>query len=97
MADTMTGPSDRRYTSGQYMGFFMLMFMPFGIVLWLLLDNPGMIGVGVALGISIGASFDHQRRGDRSRGGRTFNVVVFGIAFALVLLGGIFILLILMI
>jgi len=31
-----------------------VLFMPFGVILWLLLDNPGFLGVGPALGISIG-------------------------------------------
>jgi hypothetical protein len=66
--------------------------MPFGIVLWLLLDNPGMIGVGVVLGISIGASFNRQRN-HTPQSGRSFNAAVFGVAFALILLGAIFLLL----
>lgn len=36
------------------MGIGMVLFMPFGVILWLLLGNPGMLGVGPALGISIG-------------------------------------------
>jgi len=36
------------------MGIGMALFMPFGVILWLLLDNPGFLGVGPALGISIG-------------------------------------------
>ena len=36
------------------MGIGMALFMPFGVILWLLLGNPGMLGVGPALGISIG-------------------------------------------
>ena len=36
------------------MGIGMVLFMPFGVILWLLLDNPGLLGVGPALGISIG-------------------------------------------
>ena len=56
MAETMTGQPADGYVRGKYMGFFMLMFMPLGIVLWIILDNPGMIGIGVALGISIGVA-----------------------------------------
>ena len=36
------------------MGIGMVLFMPFGVILWLLLDNPGLLGLGPALGISIG-------------------------------------------
>ena len=90
----MMGRSERGYTSGQYMAFFMLLFMPMGIALWLLLDNPGFIGVGVVLGISLGTSFDRQRREGRAGGPGSLNVGVLGIAFALVFLGIIFILLV---
>ena len=34
----------------------MALFMPFGVILWLLVGNPGMLGVGPALGLSIGIS-----------------------------------------
>lgn len=94
MVETVMGRSDGGYTNGQYMGFFMAMFMPFGIALWLLLDNPGMIGVGVVLGISIGTSFNQQRN-QTPTSSRTFNVAVFGIALALVFLAVILLLLIL--
>ena len=92
MVETVTGRSDKGYTNGQYMGFFMAAFMPIGIVLWLLLDNPGMIGVGVAIGVSIGASFN-QKRNPAPPSSRSFNAAVFGIAFAIILLGAIFLLL----
>ncbi|MCK5634477.1 MAG: hypothetical protein KAI06_05295 [Anaerolineales bacterium] len=36
------------------MGIGMALFMPFGVILWLLLDNPGFLGVGPALGVSVG-------------------------------------------
>jgi len=44
----------KRQTMGKGMAIGMVMFIPFGVILWLLLDNPGMLGVGPALGISIG-------------------------------------------
>jgi glycopeptide antibiotics resistance protein len=36
------------------MGIGFALFMPFGVIFWLLLDNPGFLWVGPALGISIG-------------------------------------------
>lgn len=36
------------------MGIGLALFLPFGVILWLLLDNPGFLGLGPALGISIG-------------------------------------------
>jgi hypothetical protein len=34
----------------------MLMFMPVGVAMWLLLGNPGLLGIGPALGISVGVA-----------------------------------------
>ena len=36
------------------MGIGLALFIPFGVALWLVLDNPGMLGLGPALGVSIG-------------------------------------------
>lgn len=46
----------RQHYQRKGMGIGMVLLMPFGVILWLLLDNPGMLGVGPALGISIGSS-----------------------------------------
>ena len=44
----------KRHYQGKGMAIGMALFMPFGVILWLLLDTPGMLGVGPALGVSIG-------------------------------------------
>jgi hypothetical protein len=36
---------------------------PLGVALSLVLDNWGMLGVGIALGIALGAMLSSQRRG----------------------------------
>lgn len=41
---------------GLGMALGMAMFAPLGIVLSLVTDNPGLIGVGPAIGISIGVA-----------------------------------------
>lgn len=41
---------------GKGMALGMAMFAPIGIVLWIVTDNPGLIGVGPAIGISIGVA-----------------------------------------
>ena len=54
----MTGKN--QYREGHFMGIGMLIgiaiFMPFGFVIWVVTDNPGMIGIGPALGVAIGIS-----------------------------------------
>jgi hypothetical protein len=38
------------------MGIGMILFTPFGIALWLTTGNPGLLGVGPAVGIPVGLS-----------------------------------------
>jgi len=93
MAETMPGQPADGYVRGKYMGFFMLMFMPLGIVLWIILDNPGMIGIGVVLAISIGASFENRHRngpGDYHGAGESRGMAMVALAVASLALGVIF-------
>ena len=50
----------KRYRDGHFMGIGIaigiLLFMPFGFVFWILIDNPGFIGIGPAIGVAIGIS-----------------------------------------
>lgn len=46
----------KRQTMSKGMAIGMVLFMPFGVILWLLLDNSVMLGMGIVLGISIGAA-----------------------------------------
>ncbi len=41
---------------GMGMALGMAMFAPIGIALWIVTGNPGLIGVGPAMGISIGVA-----------------------------------------
>jgi len=36
-------------------------FMPFGIAMWLITGNPGMLGVGPAVGVAVGMAFAEQK------------------------------------
>ena len=44
----------KQHYLGKGMGIGLALFIPFGVALWLVLDNPGMLGLGPALGVSIG-------------------------------------------
>ena len=44
----------KRYPKGHFIGLGIAMGAPLGVPLWLVLENPGMIGIGVAIGVSIG-------------------------------------------
>ena len=50
----------KSYRKGHFMGIGiaigMILFLPFGAVFWILLDNPGMIGIGPAMGMAVGVS-----------------------------------------
>ena len=43
---------DRYIGAGMMIG--MLIFAPAGFILWIATDNPGLMGVGPAIGLSIG-------------------------------------------
>jgi hypothetical protein len=62
--------SDRDHYLGIGMAIGMVVMAPLGIVLFILLDNPGMLGVGpgmgVAIGVAIGESL-YQRHCERER------------------------------
>jgi len=45
---------------GQGMALGMAMFIPIGVVMWLVTDNPGMIAIGPALGVSVGIALEKQ-------------------------------------
>jgi hypothetical protein len=49
-----------RYPKGHFIGLGIAMGAPFGVPLWLLTDNPGMIGMGVAIGVAIGAAMEEK-------------------------------------
>ena len=44
----------KEHYMGQGMAIGMAMFAPLGIVLSIVTDNPGLLGIGPALGVSIG-------------------------------------------
>jgi len=62
MSETRSG--NRNRMSGYYLGICIALFSPIGIILWLVLDNPGFIGIGPAIGVAIGASLE-GRSADR--------------------------------
>ena len=50
----------KRYPKGHFIGLGMAVFSGMGVPLWLVTDNPGMIGVGVAVGVAIGAAWEQK-------------------------------------
>ncbi|MGD2162277.1 MAG: hypothetical protein PVH60_01745 [Anaerolineales bacterium] len=50
---------ERELTHGMMLG--MLLFFPFGVALSLAIGNPGMIGVGVAIGLPVGLAIGEHR------------------------------------
>jgi len=53
------------------MAIGMLLFMPVGVVLFILLDNPGMLGVGPTMGLAVGLAIGEglYQRQQRENGG----------------------------
>jgi len=43
---------------GYYVSMGIMLGLPLGIPMWLVTDNPGMIGAGIAVGVAIGAAFE---------------------------------------
>ncbi len=54
----------RAHDRGYYTSLYMAVFMPLGIALWLVTDNPGLMGAGVAVGAGVGALVECRQRGD---------------------------------
>jgi hypothetical protein len=52
--------SRKRYPKGHYVSLGIVLGLPLGIPLWLVTENPGMIGAGVAIGLSIGSAFEQK-------------------------------------
>lgn len=46
----------KQHYQSKGIGIGIAIFMPIGMVLSMLLDNPGMLGLGPAIGISIGVA-----------------------------------------
>jgi hypothetical protein len=46
----------KEHYMGRGMAIGMAMFAPIGIALFILTDNPGLLGIGPAIGISIGVA-----------------------------------------
>ena len=53
------------------MAIGMVLFMPVGLVLFIVLDNPGMLGVGPAMGLAVGLAIGEglYQRKQRESGG----------------------------
>ncbi|MBN1658688.1 MAG: hypothetical protein JXA93_09820 [Anaerolineae bacterium] len=61
---------EKEYYHGLGMLIGTLLFMPLGIVLFIVLDNPGMLGLGPAIGVSVGLAlgeglYERQQREER--------------------------------
>ena len=50
----------KRYPKGHFIGLGIALGTPIGIPLWLVTDNPGMIGTGIAIGVAIGAALEEK-------------------------------------
>jgi hypothetical protein len=73
---------------GHYVGMCMAIFAPLGIVLWLLLDNPGMIAVGTVIGIAVGVSLDRKKTDQLpTQGGNGSNSVAVLVVAGTLLMG----------
>jgi hypothetical protein len=61
---------DREHYLSVGMAIGMIMFMPLGF-LFILLDNPGLLGIGPAMGIAVGLAIGEQlyRRSQQQPGG----------------------------
>jgi hypothetical protein len=49
---------------GYYVSMGIALGLPLGIPMWLVTENPGMIGAGLAVGIAIGAAFEEKYNRD---------------------------------
>jgi hypothetical protein len=54
----------KKYPKGHYISLGVAMGLPLGIPLWLVTENPGMMGAGVAIGIAIGMAFEGKYNRD---------------------------------
>ena len=52
--------SQKRYPKGHFIGIGMAIFSGLGIPLWLVTDNPGLIGAGTVIGLAIGAALEQK-------------------------------------
>jgi hypothetical protein len=49
---------EKRYPKGHFIGLGMALGAPLGIPLFLALDNPGMMGIGIAIGVAVGTALE---------------------------------------
>jgi hypothetical protein len=54
--DTNDPTKQKQHYMGLGMAIGMAMFAPLGIVLSIVTDNPGLLGIGPAVGVSIGVA-----------------------------------------
>jgi hypothetical protein len=72
MSNQQRQKQEMEHYRGIGMAIGMLLFMPVGLVLFILLDNPGMLGVGPGVGVAVGLALGEglYRRKRRENGDR---------------------------
>lgn len=50
----------KRYPKGHFVALGMAIGMPMGIPIWIATSNPGMIGIGLPIGVAIGMAMEKQ-------------------------------------